>query len=486
MSILDKFNGTPRPGQAWILPELAATWNDWDVAVVRADVGEGKSKIAECLSAWNASVPRGKSSAITVPTNPLLNQYTSSCKGLDSVKNGDLYTCTSDPTLTCRERKQKVGTCCLPPPGGNFYSAKACHYTRDLRRLRSTKRLVCTAHALLAHRVRKDLLIVDEAHTLIPLLQELNSIRLWQHKMNWPINPSNQFPALLKWVQSLRTKDKGQEALLETLSSAKPRYTIDMSDQEYYGTPRRCLTLVPVDTSRLSNPLLAGVKKIVLMSATINDIDIHQLGLSGRRVKYFELPSSIPVASRPVCILPVADMRFAGREAAWAEMARFIDEELLEAHAGERGLIHATYEFARYLQQNTKNKRLLFHTSVNKKSVLESYLRIMGGSDDRVLVGSGMYEGLDLKGDLARFQLITQVPRRSLEDPGTAWLAANEPHRYEWLTIRDITQALGRVSRDPSDFGLSIIADSSYMELEMNSPLLPDSVREATYIQARD
>lgn len=478
--ILSFFNGTPRTGQARLLPEVERLWNSTDVFVIRADVGEGKSKIAECILRWAASakskLPQ-RSGMYVVPNNVLLDQLLPGLKGFDTLRRQDLYKCTREPALTCSEHKQNTGACCRSA-SGNVYAADACPYLRDLRRARSSQKMAMTYHALMAHGVHKDVLVVDEAHNLRPFLRELASKKLWKHDYHWS-KPIRDIGSCLKWLETAEQTDE-LSLLHQTLTGPRPQYMIDFSPQSWRGSERECISLIPLDVQHRASPLWPNsVKKIVLMSATINRIDIAALGLDRKRVTYIDLPSSIPAPQRPILYHPVADMRFSRRAESVQEMAKWILEEFLPKHAGEKGLIHATYDVARLLEATAgKDSRLLFHDKGNKRAVLESFLA-SPPEEGKVLVGSGMYEGLDLRGDLARFQLITQVPRKSVADPAIAWQAENRPEEYEWETVRDLVQATGRVCRGADDYGVTVIADASFEGREMDSPLLPASWKEA-------
>lgn len=485
MAILDHFVGTPRDGQSRVLPEVERLWNHTDVLVIRADVGEGKSKIAECILRWVASAKSRlaqKSGVVAVPNNVLLDQYLTGCRGLDTLRRQDRYECVREPGATCSEHKGRTGACCKSA-SGNFYAKDACPYLRDLRRSRSSQKMALTYHALMAHSLSKDVLVVDEAHNLRPFLRELHGQTIWKHdylSSGWS-KPIRDVEGAIRWLSSV-DRDARLEALWSTLTGPKPEYMIDFQPKSWRGSEREAISLIPLDVKQRASPLWPkGVQKIVLMSATFNRLDVSALGLDRRRVAYLDLPSSIPPEQRPAVYHPVADMRFAGREQATRDMAKWIVEEFLPAHTGEKGLIHATYDVARLLQASGAHDRLMFHDRSNKQQVLQEFFDAPPESG-KVLVGSGMYEGLDLRGDLARFQLITQVPRKSVADPAVAWLAENKPEEYEWETIRDLVQATGRVCRGADDYGVTVIADASFGDREMRSNLLPASWREALVI----
>lgn len=479
--ILDFFVGTPRPQQAAGLREIESAWSKADVVVVDAPTGSGKSKVAECISRWVGSRRTKLSrdgSAVLVPNNILLQQYLEGCKGLDTIKRQDLYICQQHEGLSCADRKRMSGACCKPPRGATAYSAGACPYLRDLRRARSSLRMVCTYHAYQAHELKRDVLIVDEAHNLRPWLREQSAVRLWRADYRWPRTIRSVQDALRWLSEEIPDSDRTEhtDLLWEVLTGAEPRYMLDCSEQEWRGAYRECISLVPLDVAKQAG-VLHRPEKLVLMSATINRLDVEALGLAKKRVAYVQIPSPIPAHQRPVVYHPVADMRYAGRADSVERVARWLVDEFLPAHADERGIVHATYELARWLSAHYAGSqpRLVFHTSQNKSDVLRRFLA-RTSPDNRVLVACGMHEGLDLHGDLARFQVVTQIPRPNLSDPAMAWLVENRPEEYEWATVKELVQMFGRVARGPEDYGLTVVADASFGEREMRSRLMPQYI----------
>ena len=84
----------------------------------------------------------------------------------------------------------------------------------------------------------------------------------------------------------------------------------------------------------------------------------------------------------------------------------------MEQHPNEKGIIHShTYKIANYLKYNIKDKklkkRILTHTSENRDEVLKQH---MNSKEPTVLISPSMTEGVDLKGDLSRFQILCKVP----------------------------------------------------------------------------
>lgn len=475
--ILAHFRGEPRASQVQALQWVERMWSRADVLVLVAPVAAGKTLIADCISRWVASArsPTAEESSVVVtPSNVLVDQYLQSCRGLDTLRRKSLYMCLNQPGRSCADRAEEVGHHCAPPDG-NWYSAGACPYVRDLRRARSSRRLVMTYHALMAHKCHKQALIVDEAHNLIPFLRDLAATRLWAHEVGFPPDVDDTH-GLRAWLADIRGPGDhpGLQLLDALLHGRTASHLIDIRPQEWRGSERPCVSLVPLDIQHEASPLWPRqVSKLVLMSATINQLDVRQLGLHRRRVATLELPSEIPVERRPVVYHPVADMSFARRDTETRKLATWLRDELLPAHAGERGLIHCTYAVARILREMNLGPRLVFHGAADRSARLAEWLEPRGPADDRVLVACGLTEGLDLPGKLAEFQLIVNVPRASIDDPAVARQVEDRPLEYEWDTVRRVAQAAGRVCRGADDWGVTIITDASFGAREMQSTQWP-------------
>ena len=93
-------------------------------------------------------------------------------------------------------------------------------------------------------------------------------------------------------------------------------------------------------------------------------------------------------------------------------------------------------------------------------------------------LAAGCAEGLNLKDDMARWQVVGDTPAASLADPSVRWVAENDPRRAEWEAIKNLAQTVGRVSRHPLDEGETVLVDRPSQRL-LDSELLPQTTREA-------
>jgi len=84
-----------------------------------------------------------------------------------------------------------------------------------------------------------------------------------------------------------------------------------------------------------------------------------------------------------------------------------------------------------------------------------------------------MTEGLDLKDDLGRFNLIAKVPYPTL-DPYNVARMERDPKWYQLQTALTLVQASGRCNRSEDDNALTVILDSDFGRfLSQNQDILP-------------
>lgn len=441
MTILNYFRGSPRSTQKEILNEIEKHWATRNVFVIQAPVATGKSRIAVAISDWIAA--QGRTSAILTPSNILANQYAREFTDLDLLHKRTSY------------RSQAA-------------------YTSALHRFRESSQVLANYWVPLAHRITKDCFIYDEAHNLVE--QGGTPIKLWQHLFGWPDDLKDEID-LLEWAYNAHTgvqsRDQTIQKVIKMLEREDGDAVLEFDYEEYRGNTRRVLKITPL-SCRADKPIFwpRSVKKLVLLSATINEYDIYNLGLDEREVVYIECDSEIPAANRPVIPLNVAPISHHNIKRTVPMIAKEI-ERILDDNPTS-GIVHCTYEMASRLREHLgDNPRLHWHSASNRTTV---YNRFVSGDlgDDAVLIACGMSEGVDLAYNKARWQIITKVPYRSLADSKVRENCKQYPHLYAWWAIRTIMQATGRVCRSADDYGVTYILDSNFSRLRREwSDLFP-------------
>ena len=454
---------TPRTQQAEVLQALERFWEKYDIFVLTCPTASGKTALAKTIADW-----RGNAAVIT-PTNLLVEQFLDEFPETQKLFKRDWYKCPRwSGNLTCKEAEAKYGR-------KKMGCDVSCDYLRDNRRVRGRGSFVANYYVYMANQLFKPTLILDEGHNALKLVQELSGQKIWKHDWHYPYNIWTAGD-ILAWVESLAgssfSEDKQGilEGLREELTSGSPRYILKRGYDTWKRTDpweeRELLTMLPIDV-RDSPPYLwpNKVHKIVMMSATISYKDLESLGLDRRRTLYLEVDSPIPASNRPIITDYCGNVNRDNLEECTLEMANKLETEYLPRYAGSKGLIHATYAQAKIFKKFWEgNDRFLFHDRDNVRTRFSEFIASSPDSG-RIFVASGLYEGIDLADDLARWQVVSKVPWPNLGDPATKYKAEQDESWFCWQAAKNVLQACGRVCRSESDRGDTIIMDGSFDRL---------------------
>ena len=411
------------------------------------------------------------------PTNMLVDQFLSEFPETNRLHRLDAYWCDEWEQSCAQSRARQKGFC------------KGCVCSADLAQAKYRKGSgVYNYHTYLAHQLFRPVLIVDEAHNLVHTIQDRLAEKIWHHDYQYPFGADNA--GLLRWIrkQPIRIqKHKKIVHLREALEAEAPLHVVSHTSDSFNGKGTRkgapeerdCLKLYPVDVSEQASMMWGSAEKIILMSATIGPKDIEALGLQQRRVVYLQAASPIPAERRPIQFVPVVSLN---HENLVANIPRIVEEirNIASYQSTEKGIIHATYELSGLLREHlATDTRFMFHDRNNKGEQYERF-RNSPTSDSRVLVVSGMYEGIDLPEDLGRWQIIVRTPWKSLADPAIRHKAGLDPEWFHWESLKDLIQACGRICRTPTDFGVTYILDAAAQRLIDGAPgLIPHWFRDA-------
>lgn len=466
--------------QAQALTTLVDNWDDYEVFVLSAPTAFGKTAVARTLMQALGSV------SVISPTNLLVEQFLQEFPDTNTLSRLDSYHCELWDRPCPITRGKLKGFCTEKKCGIK------CPASTDLIR---AKHLggpgIYNYHTYLAHKLYRDVLVVDEAHNLLPVIRDRQALLIWQHDYKYPMNmysPSQ----INEWIGTLpehQRMHKKIQLLREASLYECPTYIAERSREWFNGKgtqrgepeERDCIKLLPVDISQ-APPLFwpREVKKTILMSATIGPKDIEQLGLGGRgkRVLYIDCQSPIPATRRPIIALDTISVNRSNIDQAVVRIAQEI-ERIADKHGGEKGVIHATYQLSNLLSKHLSDPRYMYHDRNSKRDVYERFRRTEPRSG-AVLIACGLYEGIDLPGDLGRWQVIAKIPWMSLGSPAVKHLADLDPEWYIWETVKTVIQACGRICRTPEDYGITFLLDSTFNRMYSEGKhMIPDWFRDA-------
>jgi Rad3-related DNA helicase len=240
----------------------------------------------------------------------------------------------------------------------------------------------------------------------------------------------------------------------------------------------------PVRVSQFGKELLfKHTKKHILISATILDSDKMKsyLGID-EDVRFLRVHNSnFPVQNRPFYV------RSQGKATAntmidyLPKMLDYIDDVLLPKLIKDKGVIHShTNDLARYILTNSKHKKIMMSNVDVKGKRNDIFQTFFDAPTPCVMVTPSMRLGVDLKDELARWQIIAKVPYPYLGDPQVKKRTELDSGWYEYSTITNLIQTYGRVCRSETDYGETYILDGKFDDIfSKNMAYFPMWFKEA-------
>lgn len=205
----------------------------------------------------------------------------------------------------------------------------------------------------------------------------------------------------------------------------------------------------------------AGFK--VFMSATIGDPKLFIDVMGIENAKFIRIDNEFNYDRSPVVFVNRHKLTYKTKEENLPKVLKILDQ-IINKHKGQRGIIHSgSYQFTNYIKNESSNKSRIMNyvDSKQKKEVIRSFKK----RDDGILIGPSLLEGLDLKDDISRFQIFFKVPYPSLADPLIKAKLENSSSWYDWKTLNNIQQGIGRSIRSDSDWAVTYIIDASFTKL---------------------
>lgn len=215
---------------------------------------------------------------------------------------------------------------------------------------------------------------------------------------------------------------------------------------------------------------------VILSSATFFGIKdyLDALGLEEYPYEVIQVKSTFPPESAPIIPVSSIGLNKNNFDSTINSVVSDIDN-ILSKHPNERGIIHCnSYAYKKEIESRSKYaERFISHDSNDRIDKLKEFISQNEGSN-MVLLSVNMGEGIDLRDESARFQIIVKCPYPFLGDPWTKLHFDRSKTWYENQTIIQIMQMCGRIIRSKEDWGVTYFIDRNIMNLlERNKNELP-------------
>jgi Rad3-related DNA helicase len=198
----------------------------------------------------------------------------------------------------------------------------------------------------------------------------------------------------------------------------------------------------------------------VFMSATIGDPRSFVKIMGIKNAKFIRMDNMFNYDKSPVVFVNRHKLSYKEREESLPKVVEILDQ-IISKHKGQRGVIHTgSYAFTNYIRQHSKHSARLidYENSKQKADMLDLFKKKKGA----VLMGPSLLEGLDLKDDTSRFQIFFKVPYPSLGDPLIKAKMQTSNEWYDWKTVNQISQGIGRSVRSADDWAVTYVLDACF------------------------
>ena len=267
-------------------------------------------------------------------------------------------------------------------------------------------------------------------------------------------------------------REKNLHFVLNDMKANKNNWLVTNIDRKTRDSIRK-ITLTPLDISNYFQEILDLSSYGLFMSASIlNKEYLCKIsGLSKDEIKFIRIKESdFPKENRPIHLMNIAWLNSKNIMDNLPTIAKTVNN-IMSIHKNEKGIIHTTSYFQLEFIKNNLNKEnlgRLIETSPNtdRTEILQRHSR---NPKPTVLISPSFYQGLDLKDDLSRFQIIIKIPYPDLSDKKVAALRKKDINWYLWNTIVRLTQTYGRSIRSKDDHASTYILDSNINYLLRNA-----------------
>ena len=498
----------PRPGQLEAISEIkSAIDKGFKYIVLEAGTGTGKSAIAATLSSMY------ESSYILTVTKQLQNQYLNDFESFTLVKGRGNFTCRQYQGHTCDEGK------CIAEGFSCEDSQKTCDYYLQKNLALNSKTVISNYHYMFLELnyvgdfTVRELLICDEAHNLENVLMsqlklEFNMADLKKYlkvditdEILYQLD-NGDFDVWIQFIGEIRDeyireyekiKYVKKPHLAEKVTFIKnqigecSRFIKNVTYDPYswifnYNSNLDVLEFKPLKIDRYAHALFDFADVCIFMSATILDYKFFCkcLGIGEDEVYAIRQKSPFDLKRNPIKTYDGFNMshKTIGHDAIKTIAAV---ESILESHKNEKGIIHTVSGSCKdFLMENIDSKRLLDHNTKNRSEQLEKFKK---SSKPLVLVSPSMNEGVDLPGNLCRFQIIYKIPYPDLADKQIRLRANASEKWYDYKTCLALIQTHGRGMRYEDDYCMTYFIDSrikEFVERDRNTNnFLPNAFRDS-------
>lgn len=485
--------------------------------IVQASTGTGKSFIAATAAQYFNKEYNNSKSYIVTPQIILQRQYQKQFPMYANISSRNNYSCQIFKESNCGDMKWLHLLNSIP-------RCQYCLYQKEKKNFVDNKVSITNTSFFMSNILynqdiikKRSLLIIDQCHNLEQQIIKMKGITAQYNTLHstyafkeqdW-IKP-NQQP--LTWIiqklypfldskcnqlsTALQTGGRSVQLTKQKIIELSRKYDyikklmqqIDTTLQNFdpdrwviqNNAQSKQLIISPVFASDFSQQMMFRKgEKILLMSGTILNKQsfCRNLGIKSEECLFLSLDSPFPIENRKIYILGSGSMSKVNMPKSMPKVIQDINK-IMKIHEEDRGIIHVSSHYiAKQIFQKVKSNRLLIIDQFQSRDQMLDY---HSECTNTVLLSPSMMQGVDLKQDLSRFQIIAKVPYPNLASKYISTKKQLVKEWYSYQTVKSIVQAYGRSIRSQQDFAVTYILDSDILNLlKYNKTLIPKYFMQA-------
>ncbi len=513
---------TPRPLQEELIEEIQEKINSGaKVILLSAPTGIGKSLIAASVAGYFGS------SFVVTASKHLQDQYTKDMpwfkpnKGMPNFachkmmeKHGiDLtetdfavqnkWTCDMGPcTVTVEENKERVKKTCKYKPKlddvakGKIKPDDCLYYLQKYQSLISSHSIWNYASYFQMMKYQKEkyseylnkkVAIFDEAHRIEDQIIQFVGIDIYERNLNeCKIDAENydlqDIDDVMKLSDGLSESYARQISELEESNAfaQNPDYEVVQTLENKYKKYAEARAEIYSNKQNfiLNKPYYDEGGKF--RSLSVKPLDISKVEIVDTQVSPF------PIENRKVEFTDVKRLSYSSTRDDELQVIKKIDE-IMTKYGDKKGLVLTSsksrcFEILENLSEENRKRIRICHSFNADGKTQDQIVQEHAESTNGVLLSSSLWEGVDLKEDLSRFQIIAKAPYPMLSETRTKIKMEKYPLWYKAQAIMKLLQGFGRSIRDYGDWADTYVLDSAAHELLlMNRKMVPHAYHDIIF-----
>lgn len=446
----------------------------------------------------------------------LQNQYTTEFPWLADLRGRANYNCNVHLGSNCRNSPCQTSAAkkkeCSQNKECDYHTAQANAFQRHRFTLMNMHTLV--AYSMFAEGLvqEREVLIIDEAHSFPEVISSSVGMTIMLRKISkYGVREIPKFDTAeyyREWLTDLERRvktfvdedeEEDQDVLADDENDAGFHHKIlfclkelnndnlaishdmDPADPTVVAT----LRMHPIRVADYYKKICAKAPIRIHLSATILAYETYcdMLGIKKENVGVMRAGCPFPKENRPIIMShAVGHISRANLEYCIPDMVKNI-QNIMDHYPDSKGIIHGTTYYIcnslyNKLPAKYKSRVLYARTAKEQSEALFKHKN----SKNTVLLSPSMTEGVDLKDDMSRYQILAKTPYPYLGDPLIQKRKELFKGYYEMLTAITLLQSYGRSVRNDRDWCHTYVLDKNFGTFIQSNPhLFPTWFTEAIH-----